>query len=118
MFAPHKITRFNPAKPRLFPPVSRWNCPPALEAQLRPRSGLALKHAITLLNAPGTIDSDYRGEIQVILTNLGRQPFEVKRGERIAQMVIARYERVEVQEVRELNRSERGDGGFGHTGNQ
>lgn len=90
--------------------------PDGLEAQLRPRSGLALKHGLTLLNSPGTVDPDYRGEIHVILTNLGSQPFEVKRGERIAQMVFARFERVELSEQSELKQSERGEGGFGSTG--
>ncbi len=90
--------------------------PDGIEAQLRPRSGLALKHGLTLLNSPGTIDPDFRGEVHVILTNLGREPFVVKRGERIAQMVFARFERVEIAEQVELSASERGDGGFGSTG--
>jgi dUTP pyrophosphatase len=90
--------------------------PPGFEAQLRPRSGLALKHGITLLNSPGTIDSDYRGEVKVILTNLGQQPFSIQRGDRIAQMVIARVEIVQVQEVEILEETERGSGGFGHSG--
>lgn len=90
--------------------------PPGFEAQLRPRSGLAAKHGITLLNSPGTIDADFRGEVKVVLTNLGREPFEVKRGDRIAQMVIARVERAEIEVVGELSNSPRGAGGFGHTG--
>ena len=90
--------------------------PDGLEAQLRPRSGLALKHGLTLLNSPGTIDPDYRGEIHVILTNLGRNSFIVKRGERIAQIVFARFERVELREQAELSQSSRGAGGFGSTG--
>ena len=90
--------------------------PEGIEAQLRPRSGLALKHGLTLLNSPGTVDPDYRGEIHVILTNLGREPFSVKRGERIAQIVFARFERVEIREELELSQSERGAGGFGSTG--
>lgn len=90
--------------------------PVGMEAQLRPRSGLALKHGVTLLNAPATIDADYRGEVKVILTNLGREQFEVSRGDRIAQMVIARVERVTLQEVEELDETSRGSGGFGHTG--
>lgn len=89
---------------------------PQFEVQLRPRSGLALKNGITMLNSPATIDSDYRGEVGVILTNLGREPFEIKRGDRIAQMVVARVEHAEIVEVTELNDSERGAGGFGHTG--
>jgi dUTP pyrophosphatase len=90
--------------------------PMGFEAQLRPRSGLAIKHGIALPNAPGTIDADYRGEVCVILGNMGREPFTVKRGMRIAQMVIAPVTRAGVVEVRELDRTARGDGGFGHTG--
>ena len=90
--------------------------PDGIEAQLRPRSGLALKHGLTLLNSPGTIDPDFRGEVHVILSNLGRDPFSVKRGERIAQMVFARFERVEIVEQAELSSSARGEGGFGSTG--
>ncbi len=89
---------------------------PGFEAQVRPRSGLALKHGITCLNSPGTVDSDYRGEVGVILVNLGQEPFTVRRGERIAQMVIARHERVQVVEVEALDETERGSGGFGSTG--
>lgn len=92
--------------------------PTGFEAQLRPRSGLALKHGITLLNSPATIDSDYRGEVKVILTNLGREEFEVNRGDRIAQMVIARVERLKLEIVDELDQTHRGSGGFGHTGKQ
>lgn len=90
--------------------------PEGTEAQVRPRSGLAFKHGVTVLNAPGTIDADYRGEVGVILINHGQEPFEVKDGERIAQLVIARYERVTFAEVTDLSVSERGAGGFGHTG--
>jgi dUTP pyrophosphatase len=90
--------------------------PEGTEAQVRPRSGLAFKHGVTVLNAPGTIDADYRGEVGVILINHGQEPFEVKDGERIAQLVIARYERVSFTEVADLSVSERGAGGFGHTG--
>ena len=90
--------------------------PAGFEAQVRPRSGLAAKHGITVLNTPGTIDADYRGEIRVILVNLSDQPFEVVPGERIAQMVIARHEQVEWEEVDELDATERGAGGFGSTG--
>ena len=89
---------------------------PGFEAQIRPRSGLALKHSITLPNSPATIDPGYRGEIRVILQNLGREPFEIHPGDRIAQMVIARYEAVEWVEESELSESRRGEGGFGHTG--
>ena len=90
--------------------------PPGFEAQVRPRSGLALHHGITVLNAPGTIDSDYRGEIKAILVNLGDAAFEISRGMKIAQLVIARHEHVELTEVSELPASERGQGGFGSTG--
>jgi dUTP pyrophosphatase len=90
--------------------------PAGFEAQIRPRSGLAAKNGITVLNTPGTIDSDYRGEIKVILVNLGTQAFTVERGMRIAQMVIARYERIEWQVVDDLDATARGAGGFGSTG--
>lgn len=92
--------------------------PAGFEAQIRPRSGLALKKGITLLNAPGTIDADYRGEIGVIVMNCSDTEFVIEDGERIAQMVIARYETVEWQPVSELDDTERGAGGFGHTGRQ
>lgn len=90
--------------------------PDGTEAQVRPRSGLAAKHGISVLNAPGTIDADYRGEVGVILVNLSNVPFVVNPGERIAQMVVARYEKVEWDEVEALDETERGEGGFGSTG--
>ena len=90
--------------------------PAGYEAQVRPRSGLALKHGITVLNSPGTVDADYRGELCVILVNLSDEPFEIAPGERIAQMVVARHEQVEWEQVEELDATERGAGGFGHTG--
>lgn len=90
--------------------------PEGYEAQVRPRSGLALKHGVTVLNTPGTIDADYRGEICVILVNLGQEDFVVRDGERIAQMVIARYEQADVVAVDVLDETERGAGGFGHSG--
>ena len=90
--------------------------PAGFEAQVRPRSGLAAKHGITVLNTPGTIDADYRGEIKVILVNLSNSPFEIVPGERIAQMVVARHERVEWEETDCLDETERGAGGFGSTG--
>ena len=90
--------------------------PPGFEVQLRPRSGLALKHGITCLNTPGTIDEDYRGEVKVILANLGSEPFEVRRGERIAQLVPAPVQKAEFAEVEELDETHRGGGGFGSTG--
>ena len=90
--------------------------PEGFEAQVRPRSGLALHHGITLLNAPGTVDSDYRGEVKAILVNLGREAFEIRRGMKIAQMIVARHERVELCETADLPQSTRGAGGFGSTG--
>lgn len=90
--------------------------PPGIEGQVRPRSGLAMRNAITVANAPGTIDSDYRGEVKVLLINLGREPFVVRRGDRIAQLVIARCERGEWEPCAELPPTARGEGGFGHTG--
>lgn len=92
--------------------------PIGYEAQVRPRSGLALKHGITVLNTPGTIDADYRGEIGVILINFGNEPFTINNGERIAQMIIAKHERSEFDLVDVLDETERGTGGFGHTGNK
>jgi len=90
--------------------------PPGLEAQVRPRSGLALRHGITVLNSPGTIDADYRGELQIILVNFGSESFAVTRGMRIAQLVIVEVARVDLKEVRALDLTQRGDGGFGSTG--
>ena len=90
--------------------------PEGYEAQIRPRSGLALKKRITVLNSPGTIDHDYRGEIGVILINFGKDFFVINKGDRIAQMIINKYETVEWNEVKELDGTDRGDGGFGHTG--
>ena len=90
--------------------------PPGFEAQVRPRSGLALKHCITVLNTPGTIDADYRGEIKVLLVNLSNEPFVINEGERIAQMVVAKHEQADFTLVSELDETERGDGGYGHTG--
>jgi dUTP pyrophosphatase len=90
--------------------------PQGHEAQVRPRSGLAVKHNIGILNSPGTIDSDYRGEVKIILTNFGKKTFVVHRGDRIAQMIVAKYERVQWQESSSLAESVRGEGGFGHTG--
>lgn len=90
--------------------------PPGYEAQVRPRSGLALKHGITVLNTPGTIDADYRGEVKVLLVNLSNVPFVVNEGERIAQLVVAKHEHAEFVVVEELDDTERGAGGYGHTG--
>lgn len=100
----------------LIPTGLKIGLPEGFEAQIRPRSGLALKHGITVLNSPGTIDADYRGEIGVILVNLSDKPFTINPGERIAQMVIARHEHAQFIEVDSLSESERGEGGFGHTG--
>jgi len=90
--------------------------PKGHEAQIRPRSGLAVKHNIGILNSPGTIDSDYRGEVKIILTNFGKSQYVIRRGDRIAQMIVAKYERVQWQEASSLAESARGEGGFGHTG--
>lgn len=90
--------------------------PTGSEAQIRPRSGLAYKHGLTVLNAPGTIDADYRGEIKVLLVNLSNEDFEIKDGERIAQMIVAKHERITWNETKTLAETERGAGGFGHTG--
>jgi dUTP pyrophosphatase len=105
-----------PLERKLVPTGLFIELPQGYEAQIRPRSGLALKHGITILNAPGTIDADYRGEIGVILVNLSNEEFVIKNGERICQMVIAKHETVEWNETIELNETERGAGGFGHTG--
>lgn len=105
-----------PLQRRLIPTGLRIALPEGYEAQVRPRSGLALKHGITVLNTPGTIDADYRGEIGIVLVNLSDETFIVSPGERIAQMVIARYEQAELQVVTELDDTERGTGGYGHTG--
>jgi dUTP pyrophosphatase len=106
----------HPGERALVPTGIALEIPPGFEAQVRPRSGLALRHGIALVNSPGTIDADYRGEVGVILINLGSEPFTVSNGERIAQMVFARCERAEFLEVEDLAESGRGTGGFGHTG--
>ena len=105
-----------PGARRLIPTGLGIALPPGYEAQIRPRSGLALKHGISILNAPGTVDADYRGEIGVILVNLGDQPFVIRRGDRIAQMVIAAHVRAKLTVVQVLPESGRGTGGFGSTG--
>lgn len=107
-----------PLERKLIPTGLYIALPEGYEAQMRPRSGLALKHGITLLNTPGTIDADYRGEIGVILANLSSDPFTVNDGERICQMVIATYNQVSWKQVEVLSETERGAGGFGHTGKQ
>jgi len=105
-----------PGERALIPTGFAFAIPEGFEAQVRPRSGLALDHGIVLPNAPGTIDSDYRGEVRVILMNLGNEPFVVRRGERIAQMIVSPLARVALEEVEELDATPRGQGGFGHTG--
>ena len=105
-----------PMERRLIPTGIYIALPMGYEAQVRPRSGLALKHGISVCNTPGTVDCDYRNEIGVILINLGQEDFVVNDGERIAQMVIAKYERAEWEPVEELDETERGLGGYGHTG--
>ena len=105
-----------PSERILVPTGIAISLPRGWEAQIRPRSGLALKHGIGLLNSPGTIDSDYRGEIQIILINLGKEPFLIQRGLRIAQMVISQYVAANFKIVEELDVTLRDDGGFGHTG--
>ena len=105
-----------PGIPALAPTGLSIELPAGFEAQIRPRSGLALRHAITLPNSPGTIDPAYRGEIGVIMLNLGREPYTVAQGDRIAQLVIARYEPVEWMEQTELSETARGEGGFGSSG--
>ncbi len=108
--------RLAPMERRLIPTGIAIALPHGFEAQIRPRSGLALKQGLTLLNSPGTIDSDYRGEIQLIVVNFGQEPVVIQRGQRMAQMVIQRVVRAEWQEVKELPPSNRQQGGFGHTG--
>ncbi len=108
----------NPLERVLVPTGLYLQLPEGYEAQLRPRSGLALRHGITLLNTPGTIDADYRGEIGVILVNLSSEPFTICDGERICQMVVAQHERIEWEPVASLSETARGGGGFGHTGKQ
>lgn len=105
-----------PGDRALIPTGLRIQLPEGYECQVRPRSGLALKKGITVLNTPGTVDADYRGEIGIILINLSREPFEIVPGERIAQLVINQYTRIQWEPVERLDETKRGDGGFGHTG--
>jgi dUTP diphosphatase len=105
-----------PGARALIPTGFALELPPGFEAQLRPRSGLALKSGVTILNSPGTIDADYRGEVKLLLVNLGSEPFTVRRGERIAQLVVARVEHARIEPVPELGGTSRGEGGFGSTG--
>jgi dUTP pyrophosphatase len=107
----------NPGERILVPTGIALELPEGCEAQIRPRSGLAFRHGVTLVNSPGTIDPDYRGEIGVIIINHGDEPFRIRGGERIAQMVFSHFVRAELMEVHELGETRRGEGGFGHTGN-
>ena len=106
----------HPMERQLIPTGLHIALPAGFEAQIRPRSGLALKHGITVLNTPGTVDADYRGEVKVLLINFSDQDFIINDGERIAQMIIARHETAEFVAVEELDETERGEGGYGHTG--
>ena len=106
----------HPGETKLIPTGIFIELPAGYEAQIRPRSGLALKHGVTVLNSPGTIDADYRGEVGIIMINHGKSPFVVRNGERICQMIIAKHEKVKWEHVEGLNETERGKGGFGHTG--
>jgi dUTP pyrophosphatase len=109
-------TTLQPGDRRLIPTGIALALPPGVEAQIRPRSGLAIHHGLTMLNAPGTIDTDYRGEIKVIIINLGQETYTLQRGDRIAQLVFARVEQAELEIVLELPETDRASGGFGHTG--
>jgi dUTP pyrophosphatase len=108
--------RLNPLERKLIQTGLYIELPEGFEAQIRPRSGLAFKHGIGIVNSPGTIDADYRGEIKVLLVNLSNEPFEINTGDRIAQMIVAKHETVNWQEVEVLNETSRGAGGYGHTG--
>ena len=108
--------QLNPMERKLIPTGLHIELPEGYEAQIRPRSGLAYKHGISIVNSPGTIDADYRGEIKVLLINLSTEPFEVNSGDRIAQMIVSKHEKVEWQQVEILNETTRGAGGYGHTG--
>lgn len=113
---PEKPLKIGRGKRALVPTGLTLELPPGMEAQVRPRSGLAMKHGVTVLNSPGTIDSDYRGEVQVLLVNLGEKAFTVMRGERIAQLVVSAHAQVRLEPVARLSETRRGAGGFGSTG--
>lgn len=115
-YLPEGSITLRPGQRGLIPTGLYMQLPSGYECQIRPRSGLALKHGLTVLNSPGTVDADYRGEIGVILINLGEFDYEIKDGERICQMVIKEYTKVKWEEVKELDRTERENGAFGHTG--
>jgi dUTP pyrophosphatase len=114
--APEAPVCLAPGARALIPTGVAIELPPGHEGQVRPRSGLAVKRGVTVLNAPGTIDEDYRGEVKVALVNLGQEPFVVERGMRVAQLIVSPVSRVEVEEVEDLGATDRGAGGFGHTG--
>lgn len=114
--APEAPVRLEPGARALIPTGVAIELPPGHEGQVRPRSGLAVKRGVTVLNAPGTIDEDYRGEVKVALVNLGQEPFVIERGMRVAQLIVAPVSRVVVEEVQQLGATDRGAGGFGHTG--
>lgn len=115
-YLPEGPVELLPGQRALIPTGLHIELPEGYECQVRPRSGLAFKHGITIVNAPGTIDADYRGEIGVLLMNCGQEPFTINDGERIAQLVVARYSHVEWNSTESISESERGEGGFGHTG--
>ncbi len=110
------VIKMEPGEIAIVPTGLFLELPDGYEAQIRPRSGLAAKFGISIPNSPGTIDADYRGEVKVILINLGKEPFSVNHGDRIAQMVVAKHEKVVWENVSNLNETDRGEGGFGHTG--
>lgn len=111
-----KPIKLNPGEIKLVPTGLAVSIPAGYEGQIRPRSGLALKNGIGMVNSPGTIDSDYRGEIGIVMINWGSEPFTIMRGDRIAQMIIAKVYRAEINAVEDLDKTLRGDGGFGHSG--
>src|SRR5690349_18608469 len=113
---PNEVVTIAPGRTAMIPTGFAIALPEGFEAQIRPRSGLAAKHAVTVLNAPGTVDADYRGEVKVMLINHGREPFRIARGDRIAQLVIAPVTRAHFEQVNALSQTERGAGGFGSTG--
>lgn len=117
-YLPQGSIVLHPGERTLVPTGLYMELPSGYECQIRPRSGLALRHGVTILNAPGTVDADYRGEIGVILVNFGQEDFEIVDGERICQMVVKQYTRVKWHLAEELDKTKRGDGGFGHTGLQ
>jgi dUTP pyrophosphatase len=108
--------RLSPGEIKMIPTNFAVAIPSGFEIQVRPRSGLAIKHGVTVINSPGTIDADYRGEVKIGLINLGQNPYTIQRGDRVAQLVLATVHRADLQVVEELNRTKRQGGGFGHTG--